>query len=61
MKIERVQYDGEGEWLDVHFDDGEGFRLPASWLRAVLRLAFAKGFLATYGRPERLEPKGAKP
>jgi len=33
MKIERVQYDGEGEWLDVHFNDGRGWRIPAVLLR----------------------------
>ncbi len=33
MKIERVQYDSEGEWLDVHFSDGRGWRLPAPRLR----------------------------
>lgn len=27
--IERVQYDGAGEWLDVVFDDGRRARLAA--------------------------------
>lgn len=35
MKIDRVQYDGEGQWLDVVFDDGFKVRLPARLLRAV--------------------------
>lgn len=29
-KIERVQYDGAGEWLDVVFDDGRRARLSAA-------------------------------
>lgn len=33
VRIEKVQYDGEGEWLDVRFDDGRGFRFTADVLR----------------------------
>lgn len=61
MRIERVQYDGDGEWLDVHFDDGNAFRFPATWLRAVSRLAFAKDFLKSYGTPAQLNRKETKP
>ena len=39
MKIERVQYDGEGQWLDVVFDDGKNARFPARLLRALAEVA----------------------
>lgn len=39
MKIERVQYDGDGEWVDVHFSDGVKVRYPAVLLRGLLDLA----------------------
>jgi hypothetical protein len=29
VKIERVQYDGSGEWLDVTFSDGRTARFSA--------------------------------
>jgi len=38
MKIERVQYDGEGQWLDVVFDDGARYRLPALLVRRLCEL-----------------------
>lgn len=38
MKIERVQYDGEGQWLDVVFDDAERYRLPALLVRRLCEL-----------------------
>lgn len=33
MKIVRVQYDGEGQWLDIGFDDGKSARLPVGAVR----------------------------
>lgn len=38
MRIDRVQYDGEGQWLDVVFDDGFRARLPVRFLRAAARV-----------------------
>jgi hypothetical protein len=39
MKIERVQYDGEGEWLDVVFDDGKKARFTALLVRKLAEVA----------------------
>ena len=39
MRIERVQYDGEGEWLDVVFNDGKKFRLRAELVRNLCEVA----------------------
>jgi hypothetical protein len=39
MRIERVQYDGEGEWLDVVFDDGKRARFPALLVRKLAEVA----------------------
>jgi hypothetical protein len=38
VKIERVQYDGEGKWLDVVFDDGLKAHLPVGVMRALAEL-----------------------
>jgi hypothetical protein len=39
MRIERVQYDGEGQWLDVVFDDGKRARFPALLVRKLAEIA----------------------
>jgi hypothetical protein len=39
MRIERVQYDGEGEWLDVVFDDGKHARFTALLVRKLAEVA----------------------
>lgn len=45
MKIERVQYDGEGNWLDVSFDnDSRKFRFDAEFLHDVASIAVASEF-----------------
>lgn len=31
-RVERVQYDGEGLWIDVGFSTGPTYRLRSGWL-----------------------------
>jgi hypothetical protein len=42
MKVARVQYDGGGSWLDVLFDDGRAWRVPALNLRMLVDDAFLR-------------------
>jgi hypothetical protein len=39
VKIERVQYDGEGQWLDVVFDDGKKTRFAAALIRNLAEIS----------------------
>jgi len=50
MRIERVQYDGEGQWLDVVFDDGKKARFTALLVRKLAEVA-------VWGEPDKEEKK----
>jgi DUF971 family protein len=44
VKIDRVQYDGAGQWLDVVFSDGVKARFPAGLVRALVPGAVVETF-----------------
>lgn len=39
MKIHRVQYDGDGDWIEVTFDDGKRARFTANLVRQLAIVA----------------------